>query len=471
LGGLFKRKYRDEKGALREGEKWWIKFYRNGREYRESSGSEKKTDAIRLLKLREGQIVEGKFHGLQVERITFDEIGQDLLNDYRMNGKKSLAYAERAAGRLRKFFSGYRAKEITTDMIKKYISERKEQLAANGTINRELAFLKRAFSLAVKSEKLDRAPYIPKLAENNVRQFFFEHEDYLKLKAALPEHLIPVIVLAYHSGMRREEMLSLTWNKVDLVSGRIILAVGSTKNKEGRIIPLAGDLYEVLAHQKQTTEEQYPGCPYVFHYRGQRIRDSREAWETALQKCGFKPTYLCRVCGAVSEFPIGADRQKQKRVKVNGKTVKTREQEGGPLLCQECGSDKLRRHGRVLHDFRRSAVRNMVRSGVPESICMKLSGHKTREIFSRYNITNEADLDAATAKIMEYHRQMGEQIERRKPYVAGPDTGSISGSSSGQEEKGEIIHGECGGKEPVKSKDVVPLTGIEPVRQLPVERF
>jgi len=469
VGELFKRKYRDNQGKVREGAKWWIKYFHNGKEYRESSGSLKKTDADRLLKQREGEIVERRFRGLQVEKVTFEEITEDMIRDFRLNTKKerNIKRVENAIKRLRGHFAGCRAREITTEQIKKYIEARKGDLAANGTINRELAALKRSFSLAVKAEKLDRRPHIPTLEENNVRSFFFEHEDYLKLREALPEHLKPVIVLAYHSGMRREEMLSLTWDKVDLVRGRITLSAGSTKNKDARIIPLAGELLEVIQNQAETVNRQYPGCPYVFPYRGQRMRDTRDAWERALKACGFPPVFLCRVCGAISEYPAGTDYRAKHSHRENGKTVRRRKQ-AVPLTCHECGSVELRRYGRTMHDFRRSAVRNAVRSGVPESICMRLSGHKTRSVFDRYNIVNEADLEAATARIMDYHRQMEAKIEARKPYT-GPATGSKTGSmpetcNSVEEvgtEKSDITSQES------KEKVMVPVVGIEPTWSCP----
>jgi len=78
----------------KRGKTWWIKYYRNGKYYRESSGSEKKMVAKNFLDQREGEIAQGKIPGIHFDKVRLDELAEDLLTDYRINRRKSLERAE-----------------------------------------------------------------------------------------------------------------------------------------------------------------------------------------------------------------------------------------------------------------------------------------------------------------------------------------------------------------------------------------
>lgn len=370
MGSIYKR-----------GNVYWIKYYRAGKPCRESAESAKPNDAIKLLKLREGEIIEGRFPGLRVNKIKFEEVRKDLVNDYKTNGKKSLARLERSLKHLDGFFAGCRVVGITTDRIKVYILQRQEEGAKNATINRELAALKRMLNLArqMTPPKVINMPYIPHLAENNVRQGYFEHSEYLALKKALPSYLRPVVTTAYHTGMRKEEILGLQWVQVDLMEGKINLKPQDTKNKEARVIYMEGELLETINFQRVLRDQKFPKCPWVFFGENEdRIKDFRRSWDTGCIAAG-----LCE--------PLT-------------------DQEGNPVVDKE--KKPVLIPNRLFHDFRRTAVRNMVRAGVPERVAMMISGHKTRSVFERYNIVNENDLKVASKRVEVYHLERA-RIESR----------------------------------------------------------
>src|SRR5262249_43752655 len=127
--------------------------------------------------------------------------------------------------------------------------------AANATINRELAALKRMFSLAVRGEKIHRAPHIGMLHENNVRTGFFEDHQYEAVLARLPAYAQSVVTFAYITGWRvRSEVLTLQWRQVDFKAGRVRLDPGTTKNLEGRVFVMTPELRATLEAQLAATE-------------------------------------------------------------------------------------------------------------------------------------------------------------------------------------------------------------------------
>jgi integrase len=369
MGSIYKR-----------GEVFWIKYYRHGKPYRESSKTEKITEAQRLLKKREGEIAEGKLPGIYFDKVTFDELAKDLVTDYTVNGRDTLKRVQWSIDCLKKSFEGMRATDISTDKIKNHIEKRMKEGLANASINRELAVLKRMFNLGVQSTppKVNLIPYIPMLKESNTRAGFFELQEYLNLRSALPHYLKPVVSFAYHTGWRAGEILNLTWDKVDLKQGIVTLNPGETKNERARTLYLNGELTNEM---KALHSNRHLGCSFVFHHNGKEIKRITRAWKTACIKAG-----LYEVLKDEKGSPVVTKNKKGEE-----KTVKI--------------STKL------FHDFRRTGIRNMVRAGIPERVAMMISGHKTRSVFERYNIVSDQDLKEAAKKMQTYHEKLSSATE------------------------------------------------------------
>jgi integrase len=375
MGCVYRRK---------DSERWWIKYRRGGKAYHESSGSSRKKDATDLLKLREGDIAHGLPVTPKVGRISYDDAAADLLRDYRTNAKKSTNVVERRIIKhLTPYFGGRRMGNITTADVRAYIAERQtaqsvlvkkahtitlpngntqqvpeqRRPASNAEINRELALLKRMFSLAVQAGHLFHRPHIPMLREENVRKGFFEPEQIAAVLKHLPSGVAPIIRFAHATGWRiASEVLPLEWRQVDFKGGEVRLDPGTTKNGDGRVFPLTKELRAILEGQ---------------HAEHERLKKAGHI----MPKVFFREVAKGRG-GDKEPRPVLAFTKAWKRA------------------CRQAGCP-----GRLPHDLRRTAVRTLVRSGVPERVAMQLTGHKTRSVFERYNIVSDGDLRAAAEKL------------------------------------------------------------------------
>lgn len=353
---------------------WWFAYRGpDGKRVKESSGSVRKGDAERLLLKRNGAVEHNLPVVRKAEQLTFDAAAQAALHDYELNWPRSLKAATiKIECHLRPYFTGRRMAGIGAQDITDYIVHRKEQgiTAARGTrkgerigdvshaeINRELALLKKMFNLAIDQERLARKPKITLLKESAPRSGFFERDQLEAVLMRLPIELQHVVQFAYHSGWRTDsEILPLAWKNIDFAAGEVRLDPGTTKNSEGRTFPITDDLLLVLkAREAERDRARQAGhlTPYVF----------------------FRMVATGRG-GPKHPLPITTF----------GKAFKS--------ACRKAGLP-----GKIPHDFRRTAVRNLVRTGIPESVAMKMTGHKTRSVFDRYDITSGSDLRDAAARL------------------------------------------------------------------------
>lgn len=351
MGMIYKRKRKDKHGEIREGSIWWIKYYKDGKPYYESVKSKKETDAKKLLRKREGEISEGKLPGVYFDRTRFEDLAEMFLRDRRINNK-SVKDAEKRLNHLRPFFGGIRASSIKADRIAKYIDDRLDEGAANATINRELAALRRMMTLGYRAEKVARIPYIKMLTEPPAKEGYLEDFEYEALREALPSYLKSFLTFGYLTGWRKEEVAGLTWGRVDLQERTVSLEARQTKNKEARHMYMEDELVSIMFEQWGSKDN---GCPYVFHREGQRIKDFRGAWNDACREAGIGYGY-----------------------KANKKYTAKWEEKG---LTE----------GPIYHDLRRTAVRQMDQAGVSRKVAMMRTGHKTESVYNRSSGHGEGD--------------------------------------------------------------------------------
>lgn len=253
------------------------------------------------------------------------------------------------------------------------------------TVNRELTALKRMFTLAMKAGKLASRPHIASLAEDNAREGFLEPADFASVREHLHTDVADAATFAYLTGWRKGEATTLEWRDVNLAAREIRLRSENSKNKRPRVVKLAGELLALLEHRASVRQLD---CPLVFHRAGKPLGDFRKAWATACEAAGFA--------------------------------------------------------GILFHDLRRSAVRNMVRAGVPERVAMRISGHRTRSIFDRYDVTSETDLDAAaerTALYVEQRREEGSKVATLASYRRTAAEGEGGQKTDSEAANGQGVRG------------------------------
>jgi integrase len=360
MGALYRPKlkdWRNRPSAEQRSAIWWVKYYVNGRPMRESSKATSYEEAKRFLKQREGAAVTGQPVLPRLDRIRCEEVAEDLRRHYKAARDDHAVprWAKAALAQLEPFFTGRRVTTIGPALAIEYVQHRQGDQVANATINRELAVLGRMLRLAYENGKLGRLPVIRKLKESAPREGFFERPEYEAVRRRLKPDLQAAIAIAYRFGWRVQEILGLERRQLDLAAGTLRLDPGTTKNDEGRLVYLTPDLVRLLGEQLERIRavERKTGriIPFLFPYlsgrrrTGQRRRDFRKAWAKACEK---------------AQVP-----------------------------------------GRLRHDFRRTAVRNLVNAGVPEKVAMTITGHRTRSVFDRYHIVSPADLQVATRRLAE----------------------------------------------------------------------
>jgi integrase len=339
------------------GKTWWIKG--PGIKQQSAETADKK-QAQATLKVKLAEAVNGRQCG--AERATVADLLQLVLNNYRLRERRTTGNVEiQIKKHLAPALGHIRVADLRTKDIDHYRKLRKSQpghcgnLTSNATINRELAVLRRGLTLGRRQEPpmVLRDFYIEMLPENNIRQGFLRDEAYNLLLAELPEHLRALAGVGCETGIRKEQLRQLKWPQVDFERRVIIWHPNQTKGGVSHDIPFMGDMESLLQVSFKRHLKECPKCPYVFHFEGRRIGDFRKSWSSACKRAGVP--------------------------------------------------------GLLFHDLRRTAGRRLEDAGVPRSVAMRITGHKTESMYLRYaGVRNSEDLQDAARKVEAYRKSRKE---------------------------------------------------------------
>ncbi len=375
---------------------WHMQYYLRGKRFRESTKERSQEKALKVLRRRlkevgADQIGAKKFVGPRGERVTVSEILDALVTDLEVREKLS-PQAKSKLAPVREVLGRMPAMQVDDDLIRSYIRVRllgasnvaaekskgiQYQIAlalirakrlrpvSNATVNREMGYLSQAYNL--KTKMVGQSPTIPKLDER-IREGFYERAEFELILQHLPEDLRDFARWGYLTGWRKGEISSLRWNELNMETRQLRLRAQFSKNGESRIVPLMGELWEIIQRR----------------------------WEA---RC-FKGE-----SGEIIMSPLVFFRLKGRGVPESGAAVKEF-RKTWKVAC-----DAAEKPDALFHDFRRTAVRNMIRAGVDRKVAMMISGHKTESVFNRYNITDERDLEEAIRKTDAYVSQLPKERE------------------------------------------------------------
>jgi integrase len=344
-GSIFRKAYTDRHGKLCHTRCWYVKFYVRGKPKVLSTETEDYGEAVEFLRKRLAESSLQSDYTSHPERVRMTQLFDLILEFYRNHERRSTYDVERKIeSRLRPFFGNIKASAVTSTVISRYVSSRRAEKPkpANASINRELAYVRRALKLGAMQEPplVLRVPHFEMLPEDNVREGTLNHDKYRLIRDALPGYARIALVIAYHTGARKGELRQIRRDRIDFKAGRIELPGRTTKNKRPRFLPIYGDMKAEIEMAIAAGSKQ---CSFLIQRDGQAVYDWEKAWTSACARAGVPFT--------------------------------------------------------LFHDLRRTALTNMVEAGLSEKEAMEISGHKTRAVFDRYHIVSERRLKEMAGKL------------------------------------------------------------------------
>jgi len=329
---------------------WRCQFTVRGKRYRESTGTNDKDRAGEVLaeKLAKATVLGPP---APASLTVADLVGRKLESD-RSNGLRDIRTTQgRFDLHVKLLLGSIKARDLTTDILEDYVSKRIAEGAPTSTCNRELALVRAAYRLARRSNASLQIPIFPMKREPPARKGFLRTDQYEKLFSACMKEgvwLAAAFEVAHSYGWREDEIFGLTLGMLDFMDKPGSVRIPDSKNFAGRLIFMTTRVRELLlacCQGKSNPNDLVITRPAFKKSLGvlRPIVDMRDAWGRATKEAGVP--------------------------------------------------------GLLFHDLRRTGVRNLRKLGVTESVAMKISGHKTSNVFRRYDIVDEQDIRNVTERL------------------------------------------------------------------------
>ncbi len=369
-------------------ERWGAYLRVNGVRIRQETYFGTKSAAKTALQEWQNELLNGRYVGREQEKVTVAELLKDYGKELVRKGAKALesydahVKAVEQGPKKAKVRTGglgeIPAAALTSKMVDDFRDRCIDAGLARATADRYVEALRAALLYAVEKGRLTRAPKLSFFRPDNRRTGFFEKAEHEAVRASLPQPLADAAHFAYLSGWRKAEIVGLTWDCVDRKGYEV--RIWDSKNGDARTLPyrLNRELLELIERRWQARQYEVAEGPalssYVFHVDGQPIGDFRKAW--------------ARACVAASVGQYVRD-------------------EKGRIRGYE---------GKLFHDYRRSAVRDLIRAGVDRVTAKLISGHRTDSVFERYAIMEEREKELGLRKLEEFRAAAGLTTDQlRKP--------------------------------------------------------
>ena len=327
--------------VFKRGVRWWVAYYVDGAEQRDSCGPNitTKADAQKVLRQR----LQAVDMALAGPTVTVGALLDLFVADQRNQARKARKDAEARAEKIRESLGGMRVADVTPRHVERFVAKLRAAKRSGPTINRYRAVWQRAFRLGSDAGLRVSPPYWPRHAESAPKRDHMSPETYQSLLGQLAGAYRAILVAAYWTGCRQGELRAWRWEHVDL--DRRVVLIPDSKNGHPRVVPMAEAVWRELLMLQMRRDRDWPASPWVFTLDGAKAlaKDAlRAAWERA---------------------------------------------------CKNAGLPRLRFHG-----LRHTAISEMRAAGVEEGAAMAITGHRTRAVFDRYGIQPEAKLREAIGK-------------------------------------------------------------------------